>query len=188
MKTLIINGSTRRGGNTDTLVAEFTKYLDGEYMTVTYDDGIAPCRDCRYCMTHDGCAVNDRMENVYRYIEECDNIVIASPVWFMSLSSVTLEIASRLQSVWASVRRGGQLQKKNGVIMLVGAQEGTEVPAEKAARAILRTVGVKLPCAATVKAMRTDDIAVCDDGEALAAAQDAAVKLNEINKKANSKA
>jgi len=155
LKTLIINGSTRRAGNTDALVAEFTRYLDGEYMTVTAE-GIAPCRNCGYCKTHSGCAMDDGMTEVYRYFDECDNLVIASPVWFMTLTGDTINVASRFQTYWEAVHaRGEKLKPKRGVIILTGGIEGSEAPAEKAARAIFVTAGVTVPEAYLVKSMNT---------------------------------
>ena len=179
MKTLIINGSTRTGGNTDALVAEFTKHLDGDYMTVTAYDSISPCRNCGYCKTHDGCAIDDRMTEVYRYFDECDNLVIASPVWFMTLTGVALNIASRFQTYWESRHRSGDdTPAKNGVIILTGGMAGTQTSAQKAARAIFVTAGVKCPEVAVVKSMNTDKLPAKDDKKALADARAAAEMLN----------
>ncbi len=179
MKTLIINGSARRGGNTDVLVAEFTKYLDGEFMTVTPDSRIAPCRNCGYCKTHAGCAICDEMTEVYRYFDECDNLVIASPVWFMTLTGDAINIASRLQTYWEAVHeRGEKLSEKNGVIILTGGIAGSEAPAEKAAKAIFVTAGVKVPEVAVVKSMNTDKTHAREDKKALAEARAAAEMLN----------
>ena len=179
MKTLIINGSTRRGGNTDALVAEFTKHLDGEFMTVTADCDIAPCKNCGYCRHREGCAISDGMTEVYRYFDECDNLVIASPVWFMTLTGATLNIASRFQTYWeARHRSGGDTPTKNGVIILTGGIAGSEAPAEKAAKAIFVTAGVRLPAVAVVKSMDTDNVPVWKDEKALADARQAARRLN----------
>lgn len=83
MKTLIFNGSPRKNGDTMTLVNEFIKYLDGEYKIIdAYDSNIKPCIDCRYCWENKGCCQNDEMQKVYDYIQECDNILIASPIYF----------------------------------------------------------------------------------------------------------
>jgi len=184
MKTLIINGSYRRGGNTDALVSEFVRHLDGEYMTVTCDDKIAPCRNCGYCKTHAGCAIRDRMDEVYRYYGDCDNLVIASPVWFMTLTGTAIDIASRFQTYWEAVQsRGEKLSEKNGVIILTGGIEGSEAPAEKAAKAIFVTAGVKLPTIAVVKSMDTDRTAAKYDEKALADARAVAEKLNELCRK-----
>ena len=83
MKTLIINGSPRVSGDTVSLINRLSENLSGEYRIInTYTCNISPCVDCRYCKTHAGCAIRDDMQEVYKYIEECDNIVIASTVYF----------------------------------------------------------------------------------------------------------
>lgn len=50
METLIWNGSPRKTGDTVNLINRVTAGIDGEYYLVnTYECGIAPCVDCRYC-------------------------------------------------------------------------------------------------------------------------------------------
>lgn len=180
MKTLIINGTTRRGGNTDALLAEFIRHLEGEYMEITAENAISPCKNCGYCRTHSGCAVRDGMSEVYRYFDECDSLVIASPVWFMTLTGTVINIASRFQTYWEAAHvRGERLKPKRGVIILTGGIEGSEAPAIKAARAIFVTAGVTLPEAAVVSSMNTDKIPARDDKKALASARAAAEALSE---------
>lgn len=99
MKTLIFNGSPRKNGDTMGLINEFIKELDGEYKIVNaYYCDIKPCIDCRYCWKNDGCCQQDEMQEVYKYIEECDNILIASPIYFSELTGPLLSVMSRLQT------------------------------------------------------------------------------------------
>jgi len=100
MKTLIFNGSPKIGGDTTALIDKFVKNLHGDVKIISCYDNIAPCNDCRYCRNNRGCSIDDEMQNVYRYIEECDNIVIASPIWFSSLSGTLLNLASRVQTYY----------------------------------------------------------------------------------------
>ena len=87
MKTLILNGSPRVHGDTVSLINELTKSLDGEYRIVdAYRSNISPCLDCRFCWENSGCAIKDEMQEIYSYIEDCDNIVIASPIYFSELT------------------------------------------------------------------------------------------------------
>ena len=69
MKTLVLNGSTRRGGDTDALVDAFLAELGGEVRVVGAADDIAPCRDCRACVMREGCTLHDGMDAVYRYLD-----------------------------------------------------------------------------------------------------------------------
>jgi multimeric flavodoxin WrbA len=58
MKTLIINGSPRRNGDTSGLIEKLKKQLSGEIDEVSaYYDKIAPCVDCRQCWKKKGCAI-----------------------------------------------------------------------------------------------------------------------------------
>jgi multimeric flavodoxin WrbA len=60
MRTLIINGSPRKNGDTMTLINEMTQYLSGELKIInTYYDNISLCIDCRYCWQNDGCSIDD---------------------------------------------------------------------------------------------------------------------------------
>lgn len=80
MKTLIFNGSPRKDGDTASLLAAFlqseAKHPGGDYKIVhAYDAGIQPCTDCRFCRHHAGCSIQDGMQEVYAYIQQCDNIL-----------------------------------------------------------------------------------------------------------------
>ena len=80
MKTLILNGSPRVNGDTASLIRTVTEGLLGEHKVLdTYRCDISPCVDCRYCREHPGCAIQDEMQEIYDYIQQCDNILIASP-------------------------------------------------------------------------------------------------------------
>ena len=124
MKTLILNGSPRENGDTASLIKEVIRKLPGEYKTVdAYRSSISPCVDCRYCWEHDGCAIHDEMQEVYEYIQECDNILIASPVYFSELTGKLLDLGSRLQAYYcASFFRKEKpiLKEKKGAVILVG--------------------------------------------------------------------
>ena len=128
MKTLILNGSPRVHGDTVSLINELTKSLDGEYRIVdAYRSNISPCLDCRFCWENSGCAIKDEMQEIYSYIEDCDNIVIASPIYFSELTGKMLDLGSRLQTYFCA----GYFRKeeigitpKKGAVILVGGGDG----------------------------------------------------------------
>lgn len=85
MKTLIFSGSPHRHGDTTALVDALLEELQGETTLVSpYFDDLQPCVDCRACWEMPGCAIEDGMREVYRCVETYDNIVIASPLYFLS--------------------------------------------------------------------------------------------------------
>lgn len=128
MKTLILSGSPRKNGDTMALVNEFIKHLEGEYTIIdAYACNIKPCIDCRYCWTNAGCSIEDEMQEVYNYIQKCDNILIASPLYFSELTGQLLTISSRLQTYFCSkyFRKVKPIEKeKKGGIIIVGGGDG----------------------------------------------------------------
>ena len=103
MKTLIFNGSPRKNGDTVSLINTLKNELSGEINRIDkYYSDIQPCIDCRYCWTHSGCAIKDEMQRVFSLIDETDNIVIASPIYFSELSGSLLSVLSRLQYLYIS--------------------------------------------------------------------------------------
>ena len=181
MKTLIINGSPKKNGDTQALIDAFVSGLSGEYRIVSRGDGISPCVDCRYCWEHDGCAVKDAMQAVYDYLADCDAVVLASPVWFSSLSGPALDIGSRFQTYFARKffrHLPSALKQKRGVILLVGGQPGTEVGPIANAKTILGLANIAKDDITVVTSMDTDHIPAALDTAALKAARSAAQALS----------
>jgi putative acetyltransferase len=183
MKTLILNGSPKRNGNTVSLIEAFTKHLNGDVRVVSsHFDNISPCLDCRYCWDNPGCIINDDMQNVYPYLETCDNLVIASPIWFSELSGPLLTLASRIQTYFAARlfrNEPNRIKHKNGILILVGAENGTEKKAITTAYTLFKHMNA-LPCIASVFSLNTNHIPAADDLSALDAARNAALLLNQL--------
>lgn len=142
MKTLIINGSPRREGNTVALINELKKHLSGEVVELSafYSD-IAPCVDCRGCWETAECVVHDEMQVIYD--DEFDNVVIASPVYYGTLPGSVLSLMSRLQPWHAAMFFIGkplnQRPKKSAAILTAGGK-GNEERAHHHLRAFFRMV------------------------------------------------
>jgi multimeric flavodoxin WrbA len=128
MKTLILNGSPRVHGDTISLINQLTKSLDGEYRVVdAYRCNVSPCLDCRHCWGHSGCAIKDEMQEIYSYIEDCDNVVIASPLYFSELTGKLLDLGSRLQTYFCGKffrKEEISITPKKGAVILVGGGDG----------------------------------------------------------------
>jgi multimeric flavodoxin WrbA len=185
MKTLIINGSPRKNGDTMALINEMVKYLNGEVKVVhTYYDAISPCMDCRYCWENDGCSIQDEMQEVYKLLDEVDNVVVASPLYFYELTGSLLSFASRLQCFFVKrcIRKDSsfQLKKKNAVLVITGGGDGSTEPAVNRANIIFRHINAQ--SIGTVLSLRTNDIPANEDREAMCSARDLASKLNALNK------
>lgn len=143
MKTLIFNGSPRNNGGTATLIRKLEENLTGEVNVISsYESNISPCVDCRYCWTNDKCSLDDEMQKVYRLIDEADNIIIASPIYFGELTGSLLSLMSRLQFFCVARRfRNTEMlsvKKRNGALILVDGGDGYTDPAMSMGKSLLR--------------------------------------------------
>ncbi|MCM1988257.1 flavodoxin family protein [Oceanirhabdus seepicola] len=185
MKTLIINGSPRKNGDTMTLINEMKKYLNGEVEIInTYYDNISPCIDCRYCWENNGCAINDEMQKVYRLLNEVDNVIIASPIYFSQLTGKLLSFASRLQCFFVSrcLKKDSyfQLKRKKGALLITGGGDGSPELGIRSANIIFRQMNAE--SIGTVSSLKTNKIPAKEHTEALSKAREFALRLNELNK------
>ena len=139
MKTLILFGSPRPKGNTAALLEALGRELRGEVKTVdAYRCGIGPCVDCRFCRKNPGCSVDDGMGEIYDFIRACDNVVIASPIYFSELTGRLLDVGSRLQTYFCATVLRGEAHparpKRGGVILTGGGTGSVTKPYETAKR------------------------------------------------------
>lgn len=190
MKTLVINGSPRKNGHAMTLVNEMTTHLNGEVRIIhIYYADISPCRDCRYCWNNTGCSIDDGMQEIYKLLNEVDNIILASPVYFSELTGQLLSFASRLQLFYVSrqIRKDKTftLKNKNGVIVLSAGGDSINLKerAIESANIIFRHMNTYLIGIACT--LHTNDISAEEDNESLSKARELALKLNQLHKSMN---
>lgn len=180
MKTLIFNGSPRKYGNTAALIKELASKLDGEIKIVrAYDCDVKACIDCRYCWEKDGCAQKDGMQEIYDYIQTCDNIVIASPMQFTEIAGQLLAVLSRLQTYWSArfFRKMEPIKKKkHGGIIIVGGGKLPIKKAEDTAKVLLREMNAEP--VSTVYSQNTNDMSSISDEEVMAGIGKMALTLN----------
>lgn len=170
MKTLIFNGSPKKSGDTAALLHELTRNLPGEVRIVSPENNIAPCLDCRHCWTNKGCCIQDDMQSIYLYLEECDLVVLASPVWYSALSGPLLNMASRLQPYFTARffrHEPSPCKNKKGLILLVGGQPGTEEAPARSASIILQNVNIRKEDITCISSMNTDRLPAREDAQAL---------------------
>lgn len=180
-KTLIINGSPRKNGNTVALIWELKKHLDGEVVEISaFYSGIAPCVDCRGCWKTAKCVVQDDMQIIYD--DDFDNVVIAAPVYFAALPGAVLSLMSRMQPWHAAMffinQPLVQRPKKSAAILTAGGKGNGEHA--------LRHVGTfsKLLNATGFRdhyviSGNTDEVPAWEDEKALAEVAEIAKWLNE---------
>ena len=100
MNTLIFNGSPRPDGDTVALIGALTAALPGPAdMVDCYRADISPCVDCRACREAFRCVIDDAMQQVYRRIRAADAIVIASPIYYFTLSAQLQAVIHRTYAI-----------------------------------------------------------------------------------------
>lgn len=91
MKVLIVNSSPRKGGNCEVLCRQFKSGAEESGNNVEYvainDIDISPCKACYACLQTKKCAIKDGFEEVFAKLMDADVIVLASPVYFYSVSA-----------------------------------------------------------------------------------------------------
>lgn len=179
MKTLVLYGSPRRAGDTAFLLNMLLESLDGEYMTVDcYHENISPCIDCRACRRSDNCAINDGMQKVYEYAEKCDDLVIATPLYFSQPTGRLLDVCSRAQVYFSQRRFRGIAPnlsiRKGGVILTGGSGDATGAKrAFETLKDVFLMFGVKniappVCCLGTDKTSAAENISVISEIHRLA--------------------
>lgn len=186
MKTLIINGSPRKNGDTMALVNEMIKYLDGEIKIIqTYFDNISSCIDCRFCWSNGKCVIKDEMQDIYQLFDEVDNVILASPLYFSELTGKLLSFASRFQYFYVMryIRKelNFKLKKKNSILIITGGGDGSPNPAISRANIIFKQINAEL--VGSILSLQTNDIPAKQDVNALKKAKELAIRLNELNKR-----
>ncbi len=123
MKVLLLNGSPRVGGNTAVALAEMEKVfhangIETETVQVGNRD-IRGCVACFQCVKTGKCAIDDIVNELAVKLEECDGMVVGSPVYYAAANGTLISLLDRLfystpfdktMKVGASVavaRRGG---------------------------------------------------------------------------------
>lgn len=127
------------------VVSRLAALLDGETEIINaYKCKASPCIDCRYCWTNDWCVIKDEMQGIYRAIDEADNIIVASPIYFHEVTGPVLSLLSRLQSLWAARHfRHKELLKNKvryGAVILVDGGEGKKDRALSTSKILLNVM------------------------------------------------
>lgn len=182
MKTLILNGSPRKNGDTVSLIHKVIENLEGEYKIInSYDCKISPCVDCRYCKEKSGCSIQDEMQEVYEYIQECDNILVASPIYFSELTGSLLNVGSRLQTYFCAryFRKEQPIKKaKKGAVILVGGGSGSVKKPYDTACCLLHDMNAN-EIFPVVFSFKTDEVPAIEDENALHGVQKMIEFFNE---------
>ena len=100
MKVLLINGSPNPRGCTYTALNEVAKTLEQEGIETEIiqvgQKDIRGCIGCRQCKESGQCIFDDFVNEVAPKFNECDGIVIGSPVYYASANGTLISFLDRL--------------------------------------------------------------------------------------------
>ena len=103
-KVVAIYGSPRREGNTALLLREAVRgarEAGAEVEEVVLRDlKMSPCLEIYGCKNSGRCAIQDDFQKVYESILTSQAVMLASPIFFYSVSAHTKILMDRCQSLW----------------------------------------------------------------------------------------
>jgi len=100
MKVLILNGSPKANGNTAAALAEMIAVfrqegIETELVQVGSRE-IRGCTGCGSCFRTGKCVFDDLVNELAVKLEECDGLVIGSPVYYASANGTLIALLDRL--------------------------------------------------------------------------------------------
>jgi multimeric flavodoxin WrbA len=100
MKVLMINGSPHKEGNTAVALHEMEKIFQAEGIETEIlqvgNQEIRGCIGCASCMKTGKCVFSDLVNETAAKFEECDGLVVGSPVYYASANATLVAFLTRL--------------------------------------------------------------------------------------------
>ena len=100
-----IAGSPRAGGNSDLLVQKALAGAESAGASIELlslrDAEIMPCQECNACLTSGECPLDDDFPKVLEKLLACDCLIVATPIFFMSITAYAKALIERCQCLWA---------------------------------------------------------------------------------------
>lgn len=137
VKIVAIYGSPRRDGNTAALLkrAVAGAQLEGAHVEEVFlrDYAISPCLEIYGCIKTGECAIQDDFQSILAKIESCSGIMLASPIFFYTVSAHTKIFMDRCQSRWVrkywieNQEAGKAPETRKGLFISVGATKGKKL-------------------------------------------------------------
>ncbi len=137
MNILGISGSPTGGSSTDILVNAILEGATANHVKTRFvrlnDKNILPCQSCGKSPEPDYCFFHDDMDELYGLMEKSEGIILASPIFFDSVSAQTKLFIDRtncLRPVDFSIEDETIFKKplfagKKGGIVIVGGEQGS---------------------------------------------------------------
>lgn len=95
MRYLLISGSPRKG-NTEFILNSVFNLLKGEKdLILLRNKNIKHCSGCLSCDKTKKCAINDKMQEIYKKIEKADFLIIGTPNYFDNVPGLLKDFFDR---------------------------------------------------------------------------------------------
>jgi len=138
MRILAVNGSPRKGGNTQVLLEAVLEGIRAagshEIEVIRLNDLLfRPCQNCGGCTKKGICVLQDDMTPLYDKLLASDGIIVASPIYFYGVSAQTKAFLDRLQAMWSRkqilVKNGkwSDEKQRRGLFVSVAATKGPKI-------------------------------------------------------------
>jgi multimeric flavodoxin WrbA len=135
MQLLVLLGSPRKGGNSETLartVAEVVEKNGGSADWVRLNElSLRPCQGCGGCEKTGSCVIKDDMTDIYRAVDLADRLLLVSPVYFYGLSAQSKACGDRFQARWSRKyllkERFRQGEGRKGYLLSTAATKGPKI-------------------------------------------------------------
>jgi multimeric flavodoxin WrbA len=136
-KIVAIYGSPRRKGNTATLLRQAVKgAMDGGAQVeeiVLRDFKISPCLEIYGCTKDGDCVIKDDFQGIRDRLLASDGLILASPIFFYTVSAHTKTFMDRCQSLWVKkywIDKASPTQwvpRRKGLFISAGASKGKKL-------------------------------------------------------------
>lgn len=135
MRAVGISASPRRSGNSEILLdraleGAMAAGADVEKIILNELD-FRPCQECGGCDKSGICVIRDGMELVYKKLDAADAVIVASPIFFASLSAQAKMMIDRFQCAWVAkyiLKNVQRREKRKGIFISVGGSYRKDYP------------------------------------------------------------
>jgi multimeric flavodoxin WrbA len=127
MHILGINGSPRKGGNTEIIINEALSAAAVEGAEVAFirlsDYQLTPCNACGTCFETKQCTIQDDAETLYQQIINTDGLILGSPSYFQGITAQMKTFIDRIG--YLHIARGRKdFEGKVGAAIAVARRSG----------------------------------------------------------------
>lgn len=126
---LVVTGSARKNGNSETLADAFIKGAKSKGHEVAKfraaEKTIQGCRNCNACWSKgDACIFDDGFRELAPLMAKADVLVLASPVYFFGM---TAQIKAAIDKIWAFLQPAAKEKLKIAESVLLMCAEDTRL-------------------------------------------------------------